>query len=41
MRAVLDAVGWNVVRAARELGIPRATFYRKMGRYEIERPGGG
>ncbi|RLB51565.1 MAG: hypothetical protein DRJ42_16600 [Deltaproteobacteria bacterium] len=40
MRAVLDLVGWNVVRASREMGIARATFYRKMDRYEIVRPGG-
>jgi len=36
--ATLEEVDWNVVVAARLLGIPRATLYRKMRRFGIERP---
>jgi DNA-binding NtrC family response regulator len=35
---VLDAVAWNKAEAARTLGIDRATLYRKLRRYNIERP---
>jgi serine/threonine-protein kinase PknK len=37
-RTVLLATGWNVCEAARALEIPRATFYRKLRRYGLERP---
>jgi serine/threonine-protein kinase PknK len=37
-RAVLEATGWNVCEAARTLEIPRATFYRKLRRYGLDRP---
>jgi transcriptional regulator of acetoin/glycerol metabolism len=37
--SALDSTGWNAVRAAREVGMSRATFYRKLRRYGIERPG--
>jgi transcriptional regulator with GAF, ATPase, and Fis domain/tetratricopeptide (TPR) repeat protein len=36
--AALDRVGWNAVLAARELGMPRATFYRRLSRHGIVRP---
>ncbi|MBM1142835.1 hypothetical protein GN155_003525 [Alcanivorax sp. ZXX171] len=39
MLAALSASGGNVSAAARSLGIGRATFYRKMRRFGIERPG--
>jgi transcriptional regulator with GAF, ATPase, and Fis domain/tetratricopeptide (TPR) repeat protein len=35
--AALAAHGWNASRACRALGIPRASFYRKLARYEIDR----
>ena len=35
---VLRAVGWNKARAARKLGIDRATLYRKLARFNLERP---
>jgi serine/threonine-protein kinase PknK len=38
-RTVLEATGWNVCEAARALAMPRATFYRKLRRYGLERPG--
>lgn len=38
MQSVLEATGWNVSEAARTLGMPRATFYRKLKRYRIDRP---
>jgi DNA-binding NtrC family response regulator len=31
----LEAAGWNRVRAAKALGIPRRTFYRRLKEYEI------
>ncbi|MBF1801198.1 sigma-54-dependent Fis family transcriptional regulator [Alloalcanivorax profundimaris] len=39
MLAALSASGGNVSAAARSLGIGRATFYRKMRRFGLERPG--
>jgi transcriptional regulator with GAF, ATPase, and Fis domain/tetratricopeptide (TPR) repeat protein len=36
--AALEGAGWNVVRAARELSVPRATFYRKLARFGLEGP---
>jgi transcriptional regulator of acetoin/glycerol metabolism len=36
--AVLEKAGWNVAKAARQLGIPRPTFYRKLRRYRLVRP---
>lgn len=41
---LLDALlgtNWNVARAARNLGISRATMHRKMKQYKIARPGKG
>ncbi|NUP11332.1 MAG: sigma 54-interacting transcriptional regulator [Polyangiaceae bacterium] len=34
----LERTGWNAVRAARELGMPRATFYRRLRALGVERP---
>ena len=31
----LEACGWNKSRAARELGMPRRTFYRRLADYDI------
>ncbi len=31
----LEAAGWNRVRAAKTLGMPRRTFYRRLKEYEI------
>ncbi|XYI01481.1 sigma 54-interacting transcriptional regulator [Sorangium sp. So ce1128] len=36
----LERTGWNAVQAAREAGMSRATFYRKLRRLGIERPTG-
>jgi DNA-binding NtrC family response regulator len=36
--AALEATGWNAVRAAKSLGMPRATFYRRLEALGIERP---
>ena len=36
--AALEAADWNVVRAARELAVPRATFYRKLARFGLDGP---
>ena len=33
----LEREDWNVRRVAQILGIPRATFYRRLERYKIER----
>jgi len=37
MVAVLRSCRWNVSKAARTMGIPRPTFYRKMKRYGVSR----
>ena len=34
--AALRTSGWNRAEAARLLGIPRRTFYRKLERYSIQ-----
>jgi transcriptional regulator of acetoin/glycerol metabolism len=34
--AALDATGWNRLEAARELGMPRRTFYRRIMEYGIQ-----
>ena len=36
--AALDHTAWNAALAARELGMPRATFYRRLDRHGIKRP---
>ncbi len=36
--AALEATRWNVVEVSRSLGIPRATLYRRMRRWGLERP---
>ena len=36
--AVLESAAWDTVRAASELGIHRATMYRRMKRHGIETP---
>ncbi len=38
LQAALEACGWNVSRAAQQLGIDRVTLTRKMKRYDINRP---
>jgi transcriptional regulator of acetoin/glycerol metabolism len=38
IQAALDTCAWNVSRAARQLGIDRATLTRKMKRYRLKRP---
>jgi transcriptional regulator of acetoin/glycerol metabolism len=35
--AALDAAGWNVVRAAQQLGVSRMTLYRRLQRHGISR----
>jgi transcriptional regulator of acetoin/glycerol metabolism len=37
LRNALEAFSWNVVRAARALGISRRTMYRKLEKYGISR----
>lgn len=37
--AALNAHGWNRARAARALGMPRRTFYRRLKQHGIELPG--
>jgi transcriptional regulator with PAS, ATPase and Fis domain len=37
IRRVLEAAGWNISLAARELGIDRQTLYNKIAKYEIKR----
>ncbi|MFO0554782.1 MAG: helix-turn-helix domain-containing protein [Polyangiaceae bacterium] len=36
--AALERARWNAVRAAKDLGMPRATFYRKLREAGIARP---
>ncbi|WP_437602443.1 sigma 54-interacting transcriptional regulator [Sorangium sp. So ce590] len=36
--AALEGTGWNALQAAREAGMSRATFYRKLRRLGIQRP---
>jgi len=36
----LERVDWNAALAARNLGMPRATFYRRLARHSIVRPRG-
>ncbi len=38
IQAALEACGWNVSRAAKQLGIDRVTLTRKMKRYDLNRP---
>jgi two-component system response regulator HydG len=38
IQAALDTCGWNVSRAARQLGVDRATLTRKLKRYRLQRP---
>jgi two-component system response regulator HydG len=38
LRAALEASGWNVSRAAKQLGIDRVTLSRKMKRHQLLRP---
>ncbi len=38
---VLERVGWNVSRAARELGVHRNTILAKLSTWGIQRPGSG
>jgi transcriptional regulator with AAA-type ATPase domain len=37
--AALDASGWNVVRAAQRLGIPRTTLRHRIAKYRLARGG--
>ncbi|MFO0758770.1 MAG: sigma 54-interacting transcriptional regulator [Byssovorax sp.] len=36
--AALERTGWNAALAARDLAMPRATFYRRLDRHGITRP---
>ena len=38
IREVLDACGWKMVDAARELGVSRKTLYRKLRKHGLSRP---
>jgi transcriptional regulator of acetoin/glycerol metabolism len=38
LHTALEANGWNITQAARQLGIDRVTLSRKMKRYHIQRP---
>jgi DNA-binding NtrC family response regulator len=38
IQSVLDALGWNISRAARMLAVDRATLYNKIRRYDLKRP---
>ncbi len=40
LRESLEAAGWNVSEAARQLGIDRASLHRKMNKYGIARRSG-
>lgn len=35
MLAALRATGWNKLRAAEKIGMPRRTFYRRLAEYQI------
>lgn len=37
IQRILEATGWNITRAARDLGIDRQTLYNKIEKYEIRR----
>ncbi len=37
IQRILDATGWNISQAARQLGIDRQTLYNKIEKYEIQR----
>ena len=37
-RAVLEAQGWNITRAARVLDVDRVTLYNKIRKYGLQRP---
>ena len=39
IRQALQKTGWNKAKAARLLGIPRRTFYRKIEKYHLSEPG--
>jgi PAS domain S-box-containing protein len=38
IRQALHKTGWNKAKAARLLGIPRRTFYRKIEKYHLQKP---
>jgi two-component system response regulator HydG len=38
LEAALDATGWNITQAAKQLGIDRVTLSRKIKRHQISRP---
>ena len=38
LRSALESANWNVSKAARRLGISRATIYRKMQEFQLSRP---
>jgi DNA-binding NtrC family response regulator len=37
IQRILESTGWNITRAARDLGIDRQTLYNKIEKYEIRR----
>jgi len=37
IQRILEATGWNITQAARDLGIDRQTLYNKIEKYEIRR----
>jgi DNA-binding NtrC family response regulator len=37
IRRILEATGWNISQASRELGVDRQTLYNKIEKYEIKR----
>ena len=39
IQRILEATGWNITRAARDLGIDRQTLYNKIEKYGIKREG--
>jgi transcriptional regulator of acetoin/glycerol metabolism len=38
LELTLEAMGWNITRAARALGVDRATVYNMMRRFRLHRP---